>query len=258
MSSLRLVGAADHLSCTANSYLAIAKYLYTLSIVEAGRERWADVSEDDKGSSFRFTFARNVKVHLVRTSRHSSVLLHTRADSCLSVLQSHSKLPTGRPPRPRRRRRSASPRSKTTPRKSWRCAAALFEVESCWDIADFLFRLQDCVTNRLPDAPVMHLAFQVGFVRRLLASATPVLTQIYAHRFTPSSTQARQSDSASVSARAISRTPSRTVQRSTITHRWLQRLPRCVSSTLSLPRKPLSSPASLRLRRYLGGHNAAS
>ncbi|GAA5918257.1 hypothetical protein JCM6882_005132 [Rhodosporidiobolus microsporus] len=46
---------------------AASQYRFILGLLQQGGERWADVPEEDKGSTFRFTFARKVKVHLMET-----------------------------------------------------------------------------------------------------------------------------------------------------------------------------------------------
>ncbi|CEQ39235.1 SPOSA6832_00738, partial [Sporobolomyces salmonicolor] len=49
------------------SAAACSQYRFVLGLLQEGRERWADVPEDDKGSTFRFTFERKVKMHLVES-----------------------------------------------------------------------------------------------------------------------------------------------------------------------------------------------
>ncbi|ORY54867.1 hypothetical protein BCR35DRAFT_310223 [Leucosporidium creatinivorum] len=100
-----------------DTYLALSKYLYALGIVEAGRERWVDVSDDDRGSSFRFTFARNLKVHIMlalETALWKASTLEERETVSLAQIQNYAE-----------------------------------EI------------MEHCVTNRLPDEPIMHLAFQI-------------------------------------------------------------------------------------------------
>lgn len=67
--SLRLAICSFLLSSCLPSGSAIVKYRFALSLIEAGRERWSTVPGEERGSTFRFTFARNVKVHLMRASR---------------------------------------------------------------------------------------------------------------------------------------------------------------------------------------------
>lgn len=64
--SALLIDKTDPLSlANENSTAAVSKYLFTHAVIQAGRERWADIDDEERGSSFRFTFARNVKVHLM-------------------------------------------------------------------------------------------------------------------------------------------------------------------------------------------------
>ena len=42
------------------------KYRFALSIAEAGRAQWSDISDADRETTFRPTFARGVKVALMR------------------------------------------------------------------------------------------------------------------------------------------------------------------------------------------------
>ncbi|GAA5922034.1 hypothetical protein JCM1841_003128 [Sporobolomyces salmonicolor] len=51
----------------ARTAAACSQYRFVLGLLQEGRERWADVPEDDKGSTFRFTFERKVKMHLVES-----------------------------------------------------------------------------------------------------------------------------------------------------------------------------------------------
>ncbi|GAA5856558.1 hypothetical protein JCM9279_005498 [Rhodotorula babjevae] len=46
---------------------AASQYRFVLGLLSEGRERWQDVHEEDKGSTFRFTFERKVKMHLLDT-----------------------------------------------------------------------------------------------------------------------------------------------------------------------------------------------
>ncbi|GAA5951237.1 hypothetical protein JCM21900_004384 [Sporobolomyces salmonicolor] len=51
----------------ARTAAACSQYRFVLGLLQEGRERWANVPEDDKGSTFRFTFERKVKMHLVES-----------------------------------------------------------------------------------------------------------------------------------------------------------------------------------------------
>ncbi|GAA5928902.1 hypothetical protein JCM3775_006676 [Rhodotorula graminis] len=46
---------------------AASQYRFVLGLLSEGRARWQDVAEEDKGSTFRFTFERKVKMHLIDT-----------------------------------------------------------------------------------------------------------------------------------------------------------------------------------------------
>ncbi|GAA5842606.1 hypothetical protein JCM3766R1_004874 [Sporobolomyces carnicolor] len=46
---------------------ACSQFRFVLGLLQEGRERWKDVSDDDRGSTFRFTFERKVKMHLVES-----------------------------------------------------------------------------------------------------------------------------------------------------------------------------------------------
>ncbi|GAA5908296.1 hypothetical protein JCM8208_000369 [Rhodotorula glutinis] len=46
---------------------AASQYRFVLGLLSEGRERWQDVGEEEKGSTFRFTFERKVKMHLLDT-----------------------------------------------------------------------------------------------------------------------------------------------------------------------------------------------
>ncbi|BGP18768.1 hypothetical protein JCM10213_004273 [Rhodosporidiobolus nylandii] len=46
---------------------AAAQYRFVLGLLSEGRVRWEGVDEEDKGATFRFTFERKVKMHLVET-----------------------------------------------------------------------------------------------------------------------------------------------------------------------------------------------
>ncbi|BGP45616.1 hypothetical protein JCM10450v2_001435 [Rhodotorula kratochvilovae] len=46
---------------------AASQYRFALGLLIEARERWKDVAEEDKGSTFRFTFERKVKMHLIET-----------------------------------------------------------------------------------------------------------------------------------------------------------------------------------------------
>ncbi|GAA5990738.1 hypothetical protein JCM11641_006662 [Rhodosporidiobolus odoratus] len=53
--------------CQLRSAEATMQYRFILGLLQEGRQRWADFSEEDKGSTFRFTFERKVKMHLLET-----------------------------------------------------------------------------------------------------------------------------------------------------------------------------------------------
>lgn len=44
------------------------RYHFALEVIEAGRKLWADVKDEDRGTTFQLTFARGVKVATMRTS----------------------------------------------------------------------------------------------------------------------------------------------------------------------------------------------
>ncbi|GAA5882311.1 hypothetical protein JCM16303_004065 [Sporobolomyces ruberrimus] len=46
---------------------ACSQFRFVLGLLSEGRDRWKDVSEQDLGTSFRFTFERKVKMHLVES-----------------------------------------------------------------------------------------------------------------------------------------------------------------------------------------------
>lgn len=50
---------------------AASQYRFVLGLLSEGRERWKDVAEEDKGSTFRFTFERKVKMYLIGTLQRS-------------------------------------------------------------------------------------------------------------------------------------------------------------------------------------------
>ncbi|GAA5992835.1 hypothetical protein JCM5350_005623 [Sporobolomyces pararoseus] len=46
---------------------ACSQFRFVLGLLQEGRERWKDIPEEDRGTTFRFTFERKVKMHLVES-----------------------------------------------------------------------------------------------------------------------------------------------------------------------------------------------
>ncbi|GAA5963617.1 hypothetical protein JCM3765_004343 [Sporobolomyces pararoseus] len=46
---------------------ACSQFKFVLGLLQEGRQRWKDISEEDRGTTFRFTFERKVKMHLVES-----------------------------------------------------------------------------------------------------------------------------------------------------------------------------------------------
>lgn len=47
---------------------AVSQYRFILGLLVEGQALWKTVSEEEKGSTFRFTFERKVKMHLIGAS----------------------------------------------------------------------------------------------------------------------------------------------------------------------------------------------
>ncbi|GAA5942457.1 uncharacterized protein JCM15063_006255 [Sporobolomyces koalae] len=47
------------------TFKACSQYIFVLGVLQEGRERWKGISDDERGSTLRFTFERKVKMHLL-------------------------------------------------------------------------------------------------------------------------------------------------------------------------------------------------
>lgn len=124
---------------------AASQYRFVLGLLSEGRERWQDVDEDDKGSTFRFTFERKVKMHLLGTSKLSLALSLRAALTCSSATPADTLV-------------DGHFRSSTSDEQA---RFPLIEVQG---LAEDL--MDDCNSEKAPSDPVSTFAFQVRPRRR--------------------------------------------------------------------------------------------